>query len=56
MQVRRVTLGRVDLGLRWGRELGEIRMEVVAVVEVRHKSVSKHGNGKKQRRKIGQIF
>ena len=43
-QVRRVTLGRVDLGLRWERELRESRMEVIAVVEARHKSVSKRGN------------
>ena len=55
-QVRRVTLGRVDLGLRWERELRESRMEVIAVVEARHKSVSKRGNRQSKEEGLDRYF
>lgn len=56
MQVRRVTLGLVDLDLRWGRELRESRLEVVVVVEARHKSVSKRGNRKSKEGRLDRYF
>lgn len=56
MQVRQVTLGLVDLDLRWGRELRESRVEVVAVVEARYKSVSKRGNRKSKEERLDRYF
>ena len=40
--------------MRWGRELRESRVEVVAVVEARYKSVSKRGNRKSKEERLSK--
>lgn len=44
------------MGLEVGKELRESRMEVVAVVEARHKSVSKRGNRKSKEEGLDRYF
>ena len=46
----------VDLGLRWGKELGESRTEAVAVAEARHKAVPKRGDRKSKEERLDRYF